>query len=175
MTMMVVLQVPVHFNRSMRQNEENCSYKYYKKQRAQIFKIYFICFSFMKRPHPPPLKLLNPPAWRSVRWSQRRSGTNPNPKCKGDNSKNCSPFVKIFNQIRKKTLFSLRNWNYKTAFIKIKKKKISIIIFMKTYAMIFCYEIDKKKYVTSLFHKWVCYKTDTFLMDRNFHSVKSVL
>lgn len=128
MNMMVVLQVPVHFNRSMRQNEENCSYRYYKEQRPQIFKIYFICFSFMKRPHPLPLKLLNPPAWRSERWSQRRSGTNPNPKCKGDNSKNCcpfvktskncSPFVKTSNQ-----LFSMRNWNYKTAFVKIKKKK----------------------------------------------------
>lgn len=123
MTMMVALQVPMHFNRSMRQNEENCSYKYYKEQRPQIFKIYFICFSFMKRPHPPPLKLLNPPAWRSVRWSQHRSGTSPNPKCKGDNSKNCSLFVKISNQIRKKTFFSRRNWNYRTAFIKIKKTK----------------------------------------------------
>lgn len=84
MTMMV--EVPVHFNRSMRQNEEKLLIQMLQRTETSNLQYIFICFSFMKRPHPPPPKLLNPPAWRSVRWSQRRSGTNPNPKCKGDNS-----------------------------------------------------------------------------------------
>lgn len=85
----------------------------------------FFCFSFMKQPHPPPLKLLNPPAWRSERWSQRQSGTNPNPKCKGGNSRNCILFVKCQSGIHgnknyRNCLCQKNNFNTytKTSFLK---------------------------------------------------------